>query len=101
MGCYLSPDYTLKIESVVAALKERPRGAEVLVEGDFNVKLLESEGDERGEYTVSSLATEILEDMLAHSILRRRSWCWDWRIWSMIRAGREVRPRTDYILGMD
>ena len=38
-GCYLAPDETLTIESVVAALKERPRGAELLMVGDFNVKL--------------------------------------------------------------
>ena len=41
VGCYLAPDNTLTIESVVAALKERPRGAKLLVEGDFNAKLSE------------------------------------------------------------
>ena len=37
MGFYLVPNNTSAIESVVAALKERPRGAELLVSGDFNV----------------------------------------------------------------
>ena len=37
--CYLALDNTLTIESVVAAIKERPRGAELLVAGDFNVNL--------------------------------------------------------------
>ena len=35
VNCYLAPDNTSAIESVVAALKERPRGAKMLVEGDF------------------------------------------------------------------
>ena len=36
---YLTPDDTSTIESVVAAIKERPRGTELLVAGDFNLKL--------------------------------------------------------------
>ena len=38
VGCYLAPDDTLTIESVVAALKERPRGSKLLVVGDFKAK---------------------------------------------------------------
>ena len=41
IGCYLSPDNTLTIESVVVTLKERPQGAELLVAGDSNVIFLE------------------------------------------------------------
>ena len=44
---------------------------------------------------------EVLEDMLAHFLPRGRPWCRDGRMWSMIREGREVRSRTDYILGTD
>ena len=44
---------------------------------------------------------EGLEDMLDHFLPLRRSWCHDRRMWSMVRAGREVRSRMDYILGMD
>ena len=101
MGCDLAPDNTSTIYSVVAALKERPRGAELLVSGDFNVKLLEPEVDRRVEDIAAALETEGLEDMSAHFIPCRRSWCWDGRIWSMIWAAREVRSRTDYILEMD
>ena len=32
VGYYLAPDNTLTIESVVAALKDRPRGAELMAE---------------------------------------------------------------------
>ena len=48
-----------------------------------------------------AIATEGLEDMLEHFLPRRRSWCRDGRMWIMIREGREVRYRTDYILGTD
>ena len=43
VGCYLSPDDTLAIESVVAALKERPMGAKLLVVGYFNANLADAE----------------------------------------------------------
>ena len=33
------------IEIIVAALKERPRGSELLVTGDFNAKLSDPEGE--------------------------------------------------------
>ena len=48
IGCYLAPDNTSTIESVVAALKERPRGAALLVAGDLNTTLMEPENDRRG-----------------------------------------------------
>ena len=37
----------MTIESVVAALKERPWGAKLLVAGDLDVKLEETERDRR------------------------------------------------------
>ena len=101
VGCYLAPNDTLTIESVIAALKKRPMGDELLVAGDFNANLLEPEGDRRGEYIAAAMATEGLEDMLAHFLLQRRSWCRDGRTRSMTREGREVRSRTEYILGTD
>ena len=75
MGCYLAPDDTLTIEIVVATLKERPRGSELLVAGDFNTKLEELEGDCRGEDIAADLATEGLEYMSAHFLLKRCLWC--------------------------
>ena len=49
VGCYLAPNNPFIIESVVAALKERPRGAKLLVAGDLNVNLADPEGDWREE----------------------------------------------------
>ena len=91
MGCYLDPNNNSTIESVVAALKERPRGDGLLVVGDFNVNLEELEGDRRGEDIAAAMETEGLEDMLVHLLPRRRSWCQDGRTWRMIREGREVQ----------
>ena len=50
---------------------------------------------------MAALETEGLKDMPAHLLMRRRVWCWDRRTWSMILVGREMRSRTDYILGTD
>ena len=61
------------MESVIAALKERPRGAKLLVAGDFNVNLEDPEGDHREEDITAAMATEGLEDMSAHFLLRRNS----------------------------
>ena len=79
----------------------RPRGTKLLVAGDFNINLAEPEGDRRGENIAAAMAIEGLEDMSAHFLLGRRSWCRDGRTWSMIQEGREVRSWTDYIMGTD
>ena len=82
-------------------LTERPKGADLMVAGDMNANLAEPEGNRRGEDIAEAFATEGLEGMSAHFLPRRRPWCRDMRTWSMIREGREVRSRTDYILGTD
>ena len=47
--CYLAPNGTSTIESVVAALKDRHRGLDLLVAGDLNANLEQPEGDQREE----------------------------------------------------
>ena len=42
IGCYLIPEDTSTIESVVAVLKERPQGTALLVAGDLNTTLTNS-----------------------------------------------------------
>ena len=101
MGCYLSPGNNSTIKSVVAALKELPRGAKLLVAGDFNMKLSDPEGDWRGEDIAAELATEGLKDTSEHFLLRRHSWCRGRRTWRMIRAVRPYGSYTRRILGMD
>ena len=38
---------------------------------------------------------------MQHFLPRERRWCRDRRTWGMLRNGREVRSRTDYIMGTD
>ena len=47
IGCYLALDDTLTIDSVLAAPKERPQGAKLLITGDLNINMENSEGDMR------------------------------------------------------
>ena len=65
-GCYLAPDNTSTIESVVAALKERPWGAAQMVAGDLNTKLTEPENDRRGTEIAAALTKKGLKDMDTH-----------------------------------
>ena len=58
VGCYLAPDDTLMIESIVSALKEKYQGAKLLATGYFNTKLLKPEGDWREEEIAATLAAE-------------------------------------------
>ena len=98
MGCYLAPDDTLTIESVVAALMELPRGAELLVGGEFNVNLVEPEGDRMGEYIVAAMEKESLEDMSVHFLPHRRSWRRDGRTWSMLPQGGTVYVTQNHVM---
>ena len=55
IGCYLASDDISTIESVVAALKERPRVTALLVAGDLNTTLMDQENDRRGTEIASAL----------------------------------------------
>ena len=101
IGCYLAPDDTLTIESVIAALKEWPWGTALIVATYLNTTLSKRENDGRGTDIAAALAEAGLEDMAAHILLHQHRWVWEQQTWSMIREGRVVRSRTDYILGTD
>ena len=85
---YLAPDDTTTMERVVEAIRSRPRGAELLVAGDFNVNLATTEGGRRAEDIATTLATEGLEDMAKHFLQQESRWCWNRRTWGMLRKGR-------------
>ena len=89
----------MTIESVIATLKERPRVSELLVSGDLNANLNQPEGDHREKEISMALTVAVLEDMSVHFLPRWRPWCQYGRMWSMVRLGREMRSRTDYIFG--
>ena len=67
------PNDTLTIDSAVTALKERPRGAALLVAGDLNTTPAEPENDHRGTDIAAALTAEELEDISAHFLPRRRT----------------------------
>ena len=66
VGYYLAPDNTSTIERVIEALRERPKGVELLVAGDLNINFASPEGEQREEYIAAMFATEGLEDMAPH-----------------------------------
>ena len=88
VGVYLAPEDTTMMERVVEAIRRKPRGAELLVAGDFNVDIAAPEGDRRAGDIATELATEGLEDMARHFLPREKRWCRDRRTWGMLRKGR-------------
>ena len=74
IGCYLAPNDTSTIESVVTALKERPRGTALVVTGDLNTILDDPESDRRGKDIAEALTDAGLEDMAAHFLPHQRRW---------------------------
>ena len=69
--------------------------------GDLNTTLTEPENDRRGTDIAAALTKEGLEDMKTHFLPRKRKWGRERRTWSMVREGKAVRYRTDYVLGTD
>ena len=88
VGVYLAPEDTTTMERVSKAILSKPRGAELLVAGEFNVDLASPEGDRRAEDIATLVATEGLEDMARHFLPRENMWCQDCRTWGMVRKGR-------------
>ena len=91
----------MTIESVLAALKERPRGTALVVVGDLHTTLDDPENDRRGTDIAAALTEAGLEDVEAHFLQRLRRWGRERRTWSMTREVKAVRSQTDYILGTD
>ena len=82
-------------------LGDQPRGTALLVAGDFNTNLGDTTSNGRGAEIVASLTEAGVEDMTAHFLPRKQPWGRERRIWSMVREGRVIRSRTDYLLGTD
>ena len=91
----------MTIESVVAGLKKRPRGTALVVTGNLNTALDDPENNRRGTEIAAALIEAGLDDMTAHFFPRRQRWGRERRMSSMVREGKIVRSRTDYILGTD
>ena len=88
--CYLTPDNTLTIERVIAALKDRPKGTTLVVAGDLNRVLEDPEKDRRGTEIAAAMIATGAEDMTAHFLVRRRRWGRERRKWIMVREVKVV-----------
>ena len=101
MGCYLAPGDGATIRDVETEMAEKLRGAVFIVVGDLNVDLGNAGRRGRYEDIMAAMATAVLEDLAGNFLLRRWTWCWDWRMWATRRQRRVVRSRTNCILGSD
>ena len=101
IGCYLAPDDAWTIERVVTALGDQPRGTALIVAGDLNTDLGNIDYDGRGTKILAAITESGLEDMAALFLPRKQKWGRERRTWAMVRGGKAVRSRTDYILGTD
>ena len=75
------------MDMVVAAIRKKPRGAELMVAGDFNASIAAPEGNRRAENIATDIATAGLEDMAKIFLPRGRRWCRDRRLWEIRRKG--------------
>ena len=89
IGFYLAPDDAEKIERVVTALGDRPRGTALIVAGDLNTDLGDTENDSRGLKITAAMMETGVEDMRVHFLPRKRKWGRERRTWSMVRKGPE------------
>ena len=101
MGCYISPYNASTIEDIIASIRRRPQGAELLVAGNFRTDMANPEVTMRVEDISAVLAAAGLKYMSTHFLPRINPWLRDRYIWSMRSGYRVVCSRTDYLLGTD
>ena len=73
-GLSPAPDYTETIECVVTALGDRPKGTSLIVTGDLNTDLGDSESDRRVSEIATAMTEAGVEDMPEHFLPRKRIW---------------------------
>ena len=66
VGAYVAPVDEETMETVVASIRRKPRGVELMVAGEFNADITAPEGNRRAENIATDLATAGLEDMAQH-----------------------------------
>ena len=72
IGCYLTPDDAETIERVVTALGDKPRGTALIVVGDLNTDLGDTENGRRGSEIAAAMTEAGVEDMTANLLPRKR-----------------------------
>ena len=101
VGCYLAPDDASTIYDIVADIRKRPRGSELLVVGNFNNNMDAPEAWEWDKGIATALEEEVREDMIGNFLPRHKPWLKDGCTWAMHQGDRKVRSWTNYILGTD
>ena len=96
--CYLPLRYGATIFDVGAEMNDCPRGGKLNVTCDLKTNL-ERAGLRRrdcgcGGYSGAGICLE-------NVCVRWLKWCKDRHMWAMLWHGREVRSRTNYIMGSD
>ena len=66
-------------------MEERPRGAEMIFEGDFNVDLEGMDGRGREKEIAAEIAMEGIEDIAGKFLPKRQARSKDQRTWEMVR----------------
>ena len=82
-------------------MNEQSRVAELIVVGGFNTDLERTGGQGQDKEIMAVVETADLEYFLGHFLPRCHTWCKDRTTWVMVGQGREVRSRTDCIMGSD
>ena len=72
VGAYIAPEDEETMERVVAEIGRKPRGAEMMVAGDFNADIKAPEENWLAENIATDIAAAGLEDMEQHFMPRRR-----------------------------
>ena len=72
------------LERIVAATGHRPQGLEVLVSGEFNADLEAPDEQEHNKTIALSMATESLDNMVAHLISSHHHYMRYGKTWSML-----------------
>ena len=73
------------IDQVVTALVDRPKDTALIVAGDLNMDLGDTQNDRRGSEIAAAMTEAGVEDMTAHFLPRKRPWGRERRTWSMVR----------------
>ena len=76
-------------------MKERPRGAEIIILGEFSIDLEGTDGQGQYEDILAAISMLGLEDLAGHLLPRRQACCKDWRTCEIVRQGMVVRSWTD------
>ena len=87
MGFYIAPRNASTIEDVAVAIRDQPYGAELLVAGNLNSNLAETECTLRVEAITDEITEAGLMNMGLHFLPRREQCLKDMCTWRMKRDG--------------